>query len=79
MTVHSKRSNGLILDEINEEIVTIMIFENYLLSILGLNSGFTVKYNPSPFEVPSGKGLYLTLYHLFYGYRILNSYQINPS
>ena len=28
------------------------------MSVLGLNSGYTVKYNP----LPSGKGLYLTIY-----------------
>ena len=40
--------------------------------VLGLNSGYTVKYNPLPSEVPSGfaigilsgKGLYLTEYPL---------------
>ena len=30
------------------------------MSVLGLDSGYTVKYNP----LPSGKGLYLTLYPL---------------
>ena len=38
------------------------------MSILGLNLGYTVKYNPSPSrvhcETPSSKGLYLTLYPL---------------
>ena len=36
------------------------------MSILGLDSGYTVKYNPLPSGVPSGtpsgKGLYLTVY-----------------
>ena len=30
------------------------------MSVLGLDSGYTVKYNP----LPSGKGLYLTVYPL---------------
>ena len=42
------------------------------MSVLGLNSGYTVKYNPlpsgvpsaSPWGTPSGKGLYLTVYPL---------------
>ena len=34
------------------------------MSVLGLDSGYTVKYNPLPSGVPSGKGLYLTLYPL---------------
>ena len=36
------------------------------MSVLGLDSGYTVKYNPLPSGVPSGtpsgKGLYLTIY-----------------
>ena len=40
------------------------------MSVLGLDSGYTVKYNPLPSEfpwalpsgTPSGKGLYLTVY-----------------
>ena len=40
------------------------------MSVLGLDSGYTVKYNPlpsgdpwpSPSGTPSGKGLYLTVY-----------------
>ena len=36
------------------------------MSVLGLDSGYTVKYNPLPSGVPSGtpsgKGLYLTVY-----------------
>ena len=40
------------------------------MSVLGLNSGYTIKYNPLPSGVPSGlalrtvsgKGLYLTVY-----------------
>ena len=34
------------------------------MSLLGLNSGYTVKYGPLPLGVPSGKGLYLTIYPL---------------
>ena len=37
-----------------------------MMSILGLDSGYTVKYNPlpsgDPSGTPSGKGLYLTFY-----------------
>ena len=34
------------------------------MSIFGLDSGYTVKYNPLPLPLrtPSGKGLYLTVY-----------------
>ena len=28
------------------------IFYNYILSVLGLNLGYTVKYTPSPLEFP---------------------------
>ena len=43
---------------------------NDILSVLGLNSGYTVKYTPSPSGVPSaspsgtpsGEGVYLTVY-----------------
>ena len=35
-----------------------MTVKNDTMSVLGLNSGYTVKYNP----LPSGKGLYLTVY-----------------
>ena len=43
-----------------------------IMSVLGINSGYTVKYNPLPADVPlgfvlgtpSGKGLYLTVYPL---------------
>ena len=31
------------------------------MSVLGLDSGYTVKYNP----LPSGKGLYLTVYPMY--------------
>ena len=38
-----------------------------IVSILGRDKGYTVKYNPLPEEVPKGtikgKGLYLTVYH----------------
>ena len=41
-----------------------MIVKNDIMSVLGLNSGYTVKYNPLPLPsgTPSGKGLYLTVY-----------------
>ena len=32
------------------------------MSVLGLDSGYTVKYSPSPSGVPLGEGLYLTVY-----------------
>ena len=38
--------------------------KNYILSVLGLDSRYTVKYSPLHLEVPSGKGLYLTVYPL---------------
>ena len=34
------------------------------MSVLGLNSGYTVKYNPLLSGTPSGKGLYWTVYPL---------------
>ena len=34
------------------------------MSVLGLNLGYIVKYTPSPLGVPSGEGLYLTVYPL---------------
>ena len=34
------------------------------MSVLGLNSGCTVKYNPWPLGTPSDKELYLTVYPL---------------
>ena len=47
-----------------------MIVKNYIMSVLGLDSGYTVKYNPFPPRVPSGLALgnsfrqrvYLTVY-----------------
>ena len=36
--------------------------KNYILSVLGLDSGYTAKYRPSPLGVSSGEGLYLTMY-----------------
>ena len=41
-----------------------MIPKNYMLSVYGLNSGYTLKYSPLLFAVPSGKDLYLTVYPL---------------
>ena len=34
------------------------------MSVLGLDSGYTVKYTPRPSGTPSGKGVYLTVYPL---------------
>ena len=48
-----------------------MIFLNDIMSVLGLDSGYTVKYNHQEFPwasslgTPSDKGLYLTVYPLF--------------
>ena len=45
---------GLIVDEIYEGIVIIIIIKNDILPVLGLDSGYTVKYSPWPLKVPSG-------------------------
>ena len=37
----------------NAEII-LKIHENYILSLLGLDLGYTVEYSPSPLGVPSG-------------------------
>ena len=52
----------LIVNEINEGIIGILFLKNYELPVLGLDSGYKVKYNPPPLGVPSGGGLYLTVY-----------------
>jgi hypothetical protein len=43
-----------------------MIVKNIIMSVLGLDSGYTVKYNPLAEGVPEGtperKGLCLTVY-----------------
>ena len=55
---------GLIVNEINEGIISIKSLKNYILSIWGLNSAYKVKYRPPPMGVPSGLalGLYFTIY-----------------
>ena len=37
--------------------ISIMIVKNDIMSALGLNLGYTVKYNPLPSGVPSGFAL----------------------
>ena len=34
----------------------------YIVSVLGRDKGYTVKYNPLPVGVSEGEGLYLTVY-----------------
>ena len=61
---------GLIVNENNEVNISLMIVKNDIMSVLGLNLGYTVKYTgllrefprASPSGTPSGKGLYLTVY-----------------
>ena len=43
---------GLIVNEINDVIINITILKNYILPVLRLDSGYTVKYSPSPSGVP---------------------------
>ena len=56
---------GLVVNEINEGIISIIILKNDILPVLGLDSGCTVKYSPCPLGVPSGThsggGLYFTI------------------
>ena len=47
-----------LVNEIYEGIIIIIILKNDILPVLGLDSGYTVKYSPPP----SGGGLYLTVY-----------------
>ena len=42
--------------------LTLNILKNYILSVLELDSGYTLKYRPSPSGVLSAKGLYLIVY-----------------
>ena len=53
---------GAKLTETAKIIIIIIIVRNEILSVLGLDSEYTVKYSPSPFGVLSGKGLYLIVY-----------------
>ena len=39
-----------------------MIVKNEIMSVLGPNSGYTVKYTPPPSGVPSVGGVFLTVY-----------------
>ena len=48
---------GLIVHEINQVNIILMIVKNYIMSVLGLDSGYTVKYTPSPSGVPQGFAL----------------------
>ena len=63
-----KGVDGTFGNETNEGIVIIIRLSNYLVSILGLDLGYTVKLSPSPLENPSenpsGERLYLTVYPL---------------
>ena len=47
---------------INEGIIGIIILKIDILPVLGLDYGYTVKYSPLSSGVPSGRGLYLTVY-----------------
>ena len=53
----------LFFNEIYEGIIIIIILKNDILPVLGLNSGYMAKYIPPSLGVPSGGGLYLTVYH----------------
>ena len=53
---------GAKLTETAKIIIIIIIVRHEIMSILGLDSGYTVKYSPSPSGVPSGEGLNLTVY-----------------
>ena len=48
---------GLIVDENNERIISIIFFKNVILAILGLNSEYEVKHSPPSLGVPSGFAL----------------------
>ena len=48
-TIHSLEGvYGLIASETNEAIIIILILNNDIMSILGLDSVYTVKYSPLP-------------------------------
>ena len=56
-----------IFNDVNQVIISLMIVKNYIGFVLGLKSGYTVKYTlrlPSGFALgnSSGKGTYLTVY-----------------
>ena len=76
------RVYGLIVNENNEGIISIISLKNYMLPVLGLNSGYKVKYSPPPLGVPSGFSLWnslrrraifdrISLVSSYYGYSIL--------
>ena len=44
----------LIVNEINEGIISIIILKNDILPVLGLDAGYLAKYCPPPWGVPSG-------------------------
>ena len=48
---------GAKLTETAKIIIIIIVVRNEILSVLGLNSGYTVEYSPSPSGVPSGFAL----------------------
>ena len=54
----------------NEGIIIIIILKNDILSVLGLDSGYTVKYSPPPLGVPSGFALGNSLWPTAIVYRI---------
>ena len=41
-----------------------MIVRNSIMPLLGLDSGYTVKYSPLPKGTPSCEGIYLTVFLL---------------
>ena len=45
---------GLIVNKNNEVKISLMVIKNDIKSVLGLNSGYTVKYNPLHSAVPLG-------------------------
>ena len=52
-----KKFFGAKLTETAKIIIIIIIVRNEILSVLGLDSGYTVKYTPLPSGVPSGFAL----------------------
>ena len=56
-SLSAKKFFGAKLTETAKIIILIIIARNEILSVLGLDSGCTVKYSPSPSGVPSGFAL----------------------
>ena len=44
------------------DLYCIVLYRTYIVSVLGRDEGYKIKFSPLPEGTPEGKGLYLTVY-----------------